>query len=127
MVHRYQERIRVASRQLGELQLQLAIRDTQLSERQREIELLREQAETAERCLELAQDEIRFQTARAAYYYAAYTSAVSDETLQVQRYSQYAQESGGTRPAARPDMPPPPPPAGSAPPAPPGGEGSGQS
>ena len=110
----------MASRQLGELQIQVAVRDAQLG-------LWRERAETAERHLELAQDEGRFQAARAAYYYAAYTSAVPDETLQVQRFSQYARESGGARPPARPDMPPPPPPAGSGPPAPPAGEGSGQS
>ena len=127
LVRRYRERIRLASRQLGELQIQVAVRDAQLAERQREIGLWREWAETAERRLELSQDEGRFQAARAAYYYAAYTSAVPDETLQVQRFSQYARESGGARPPARPDMPPPPPPAGFAPPAPPGGEGSGQS
>ena len=83
IVRRYRERIRLASRQLGELQIQVAVRDAQLG-------LWRERAETAERRLELAQDESRFQAARAAYYYAAYTSAVPDETLQVQRFSQYA-------------------------------------
>ena len=128
LIRRYRERVRIASRQLGELQIAVAIRDAQLAERQREIDLWRGCAETAERRLELSQDEVRFQSARAAYYYAAYTSAVPDETLQVQRFSQYARESGGARPPARPDMPPPPPPpVGFAPPAPPGGEGSGQS
>ena len=39
--------------------------------------------------LELVQDEIRFQSARVAYYYVAYMSTVPDETLQVQRFSQY--------------------------------------
>ena len=84
--------------------------------------------EIAKHKLELAQDESRFQAARAAYYYAAYTSAVPDETLQVQRFSQYARESGGARPPMRPNMPPPPPPpTGFAPPAPPRGKGLGQS
>ena len=97
--------------------------DAQLTERQRETDRWREHIEAAERRLELAQDEIRFQSARAAYYYAAYTSAVPDETLQVQRFSQYARESGGARPPTRPDVPPPPPPPAA--PAPP--EGTGQS
>ena len=56
LVHRYKERIRLASCQLGELQIQVAVRDAQLAERQREIGLWRERAETAERRLELAQN-----------------------------------------------------------------------
>ena len=99
------------------------MRDAQLVERQRETERWRERAEAAECRVELAQDEIRFKSAREAYYYAAYTSAVPDETLQVQQFLQYARESRGARPPTRPDVPPPlPPPAAPAPP-----EGTGQS
>ena len=116
IIWRYRDRIRLASRQLGYLQIQVTVRDAQLVERQWETERWRERAEAAERRVELAQDEIRFQSARAAYYYAAYTSAVPDETLQVQRFSQYARESGGARPPTRPEMPPPPPPAAPTPP-----------
>ena len=54
IVRRYREWIRLASRQLGELQIQVAVRDAQLAERQRETGLWRERAETAERRLELA-------------------------------------------------------------------------
>ena len=87
IVRRYRERVRVASHQLGELQILVAVWDAQLAEWKRETDRWRERDETAERRLELAQDEIRFQSARAAYYYAMYTSAVPDETLQVQRFS----------------------------------------
>ena len=60
IVRRYKERVRVASRQLGELQIAVAVREAQLAEQQRETDRWRERAETAERRLELAQDEIRF-------------------------------------------------------------------
>ena len=86
----YKERIHVASRQLRELQIHAVVCEAQLAKKQRDTNQWRECIKTVEWILELAQDEIRFQLAWAAYYYAMYMTTMPNEMLQVQHFSQYA-------------------------------------
>ena len=90
----------------------MATRDERLRARDEEIRALREQ-------LVVATTESLHQSARVAYYFAAYISAVPSLAEQVPHFSEYVRALDGAQPPAPRLVPPPP--------APPAIEGEGHS
>ena len=111
-LRRARDRVRGLQRTIADLTIQVATRDERLRARDEEIRTLRQQ-------LAIATVESSHQSARAAYYFAAYSSVVPSAAEQVPRFSEYARASSGAQPPAPGPVPPPP--------APPGDEGEGHS
>ena len=109
---RARDRVRGLQQTIADLTIQVATRDERLRARDEEIRTLRQQLATAT-------VESSHQSARATYYFAAYSSVVPSAAEQVPHFSEYARASSG---AHRPALGPVPPP-----PAPPGDEGEGHS
>ena len=85
---------------IADLSIQVATRDERLRACDEENRTLREQ-------LVVARVEASHQSARVAYYFVAYISAVPSLAKQVPHFSEYVKASNGAQPPAPRPVPPP--------------------
>ena len=87
-LRRARDRVRGLQRTIADLTIQVATQDERLRAQDEEIKTLRQQ-------LAIATVESSHQSARAAYYFAAYSSVVPSASEQVLQFSKYARASLG--------------------------------